>query len=49
MGLAIGPWLRAFKEATLRGAPDDTFIDVTWRDRQFEKLPALAIGTTTWR
>jgi ribonuclease Z len=25
MGLAIGPRLRAFKEATLRGAPGDGF------------------------
>jgi len=28
MGLAIGPWLRAFKESTIRGAPDDTLIEV---------------------
>jgi ribonuclease Z len=44
MGLVIGPWLRAFKEATLRGAPDDTFIDVAWRDRRFEEPPALPLG-----
>ena len=44
MGLVIGPWLRAFKEATLRGAPDDTFIYVAWRDRPFEKPPALPLG-----
>jgi ribonuclease Z len=43
MGLAIGPWLRAFKEATIRGAPDNTFIDVAWRDRRFEK-PPLSLG-----
>ena len=29
MGLSIGPWLRAFKQATLRGAPDDTLIGGT--------------------
>lgn len=34
MGLSIGPWLRAFKEAMLRGEPEDTLIDVAWRDRQ---------------
>jgi ribonuclease Z len=44
MGLAIGPWLRAFKEATLRGAPDDAFIEVAWRDRQLTKPSALPLG-----
>ena len=44
MGLAIGPWLRAFKEATLRGADDDALVDVTWRDSQPEKPPALPLG-----
>jgi ribonuclease Z len=28
MGLPIGPWLRAFKEAMLRGKSDETLIDV---------------------
>jgi ribonuclease Z len=37
MGLLIGPWLRAFKQATLRGAPDDTLIEVAWRDRPSDK------------
>ena len=44
MGLSIGPWLRAFKEATLRGEPENTLIDVAWRDRQFEKPAALPLG-----
>jgi ribonuclease Z len=44
MGLSIGPWLRTFKEATLRGQPDDTLIDVAWRDRQSEKPAALPLG-----
>lgn len=45
MGLCVGPWLRAFKEATLRGAPDDASIDVAWRrDRQSEKPAALPLG-----
>lgn len=44
MGLAIGPWLRIFKEATLRGAPDDTLIDVLWRDRQPGQRARLPLG-----
>ena len=44
MGLVIGPWLRAFKEATLRGADDDALVDVAWRDAQLEKPPALPLG-----
>ena len=44
MGLVIGPWLRAFKEATLRGADDDALVDVAWRDGQFEKPAALPLA-----
>jgi ribonuclease Z len=44
MGLSIGPWLRAFKEATLRGAPDDTLIEVAWRDRHSDKAAFLPLG-----
>jgi ribonuclease Z len=44
MGLAIGPWLRAFKDATLRGAADDTLIDVGWREGQAGKPAALPLG-----
>jgi ribonuclease Z len=44
LGLSIGPWLRAFKEATLRGAPDDTLIEVAWRDRPSEKAAFLSLG-----
>ena len=32
-GLATGPWLRTLKDAVLAGAPDDTPIDIAWRDR----------------
>jgi ribonuclease Z len=43
MGLLIGPWLRTFKEATLGGAPDDSLIDVKWRDRHSGKpTPSLS-------
>src|SRR5262249_48445692 len=44
MGLSIGPWLRAFKEATLRGAPDDTQIEVAWRDRTSDNAASLPLG-----
>jgi ribonuclease Z len=44
MGLSIGPWLRAFKEATLRGAPDDTQIEVAWRDRTSDNAAFLPLG-----
>jgi ribonuclease Z len=44
MGLAIGPWLRAFKDATLRGAADDTLIDVAWSDTQPGRPAALPLG-----
>ena len=44
MGLAVGPWLRTFKEATLHGAPDNTLIDVAWSDRPLERPAALPLG-----
>ena len=44
MGLAIGPWLRAFKDATLRGADDDVLIDVLWRDVSLDKPAGLPLG-----
>lgn len=33
LGLPTGPWLRAVKRAVAAGAPDDTPVDVHWRDR----------------
>jgi ribonuclease Z len=36
LGLPTGPWLRAVKRAVVTGAPDDTPIDVSWRDRHGE-------------
>lgn len=44
MGLAIGPWLRAFKEATLRGADDATLIEVDWADGPGGRPAALPLG-----
>jgi len=31
LGLAVGPWLRAFKQAIVRGDPEDTPVSVAWR------------------
>jgi ribonuclease Z len=44
VGLSIGPWLRAFKEATLRGASDDTLIEVKWHDRHSDYPASLPLG-----
>jgi len=33
LGLAVGPWLRAFKDAVVRGDPEDTPISVAWAQR----------------
>jgi ribonuclease Z len=44
MGLSIGPWLRAFKEATLSGASDDTLVVVAWRDRPSDNPASLPLG-----
>jgi ribonuclease Z len=49
MGLSIGPWLRAFKQATLRGAPDDTLIEVAWRDRSSDTAAFLPLAVSKWR
>ena len=40
-GLAVGPWLRAFKDAILRGQNDDVLIRVAWAaaSRGPEALP----------
>ncbi|WP_036283910.1 MBL fold metallo-hydrolase [Methylocystis sp. ATCC 49242] len=44
MGLAVGPWLRNFKAATLQGADDATLIPVTWRDGGDDRPAALPLG-----
>ncbi|QGM44446.1 ribonuclease Z [Methylocystis heyeri] len=44
MGLAIGPWLGTFKEAVIRGAPDDTQIDVSWRESATGAPATLPLG-----
>jgi ribonuclease Z len=44
LGLAVGPWLRAFKDATLRGADDATPIDVGRRSEGRGEPMALPLG-----
>ena len=44
MGLATGPWLSTLKQAVLAGAPDDTPLDVTWRDRAGEHAERFTLG-----
>jgi len=44
MGLAVGPWLGAFKEAILRGSPEDTPVAVTWADAHKEGPASLPLG-----
>jgi ribonuclease Z len=44
MGLAIGPWLGAFKEAVIRGAPDDAQIEVSWRESPAGAPATLPLG-----
>jgi ribonuclease Z len=44
MGLATGAWLRTLKQAVLAGAPDDTPIDLAWRDRDGEHRRDATVG-----
>lgn len=43
-GLVVGPWLRRFKEALVRGMPEDTRIDVAWRDPESKQPAWLPLG-----
>lgn len=44
MGLAIGPWLKAFKDATLRNAPGDTPVAVAWREQKSGQPATLPLA-----
>ena len=44
MGLKVGPWLRAFKDAILRGDCDDTPIAVAWADSSQSRPSHLPLG-----
>lgn len=43
-GLAIGPWLRRFKEAILAGAPDDFPVEIAWGAPDPDKPKTLPLG-----
>jgi ribonuclease Z len=44
LGLATGPWLRALKAAVLAGAPDETPIDLAWRDARGAHAERRSVG-----
>ena len=44
LGVTTGSWLRELKHAALRGAADDTPIELRWRDAQGEHAMARTIG-----
>jgi ribonuclease Z len=44
MGLTADAWLRTLKDAVLLGAPDDTPIDVAWRDRHGAHMQQRTVG-----
>lgn len=44
MGLATGAWLQALKTAVLAAAPDDTPLDVRWRDARGDHQRTYAVG-----
>jgi ribonuclease Z len=43
-GLATGPWLRELKRAVLAGAPDDTPLELAWRDRAGDHRQRRSVG-----
>ena len=45
MGLTVGPWLGAFKDAILRGMPETTPIAVAWADPRDGRPSSLPLGT----
>jgi ribonuclease Z len=44
MGLAIGPWLSAFKEAIVHGRDDDTPVEVAWASASKGRPSSLPLG-----
>ncbi len=44
LGLTIGPWLRSFKDAILRGERDDTPIAVAWAEGGTHPPQSLPLG-----
>jgi ribonuclease Z len=44
LGLSVGPWLRTFKDAIVRGEPDNTEIGVVWADSLRDRPSTLPLG-----
>jgi len=44
LGLPTGPWLKTLKHAVIAGAPDDTPVRASWRDRDGEHERVLSLG-----
>jgi ribonuclease Z len=44
LGVSTGAWLRELKHAVLTGAPDETPIQVQWRDRHGEHAMTRQVG-----
>ncbi len=44
LGVGTGAWLAELKHAVLRGAPDDTPIELRWRDSAGEHAATRAVG-----
>lgn len=44
LGLPTGPWLRAARQAYAAGAPDDTPVQIRWRDRDGEHDRSRTLG-----
>jgi ribonuclease Z len=44
LGVSTGAWLRELKHAVLTGAPDETPIQVSWRDRHGEHAMTRQVG-----
>lgn len=45
MGLTVGPWLGEFKAAVVHGSPEDTPINVVWRELRDGRPTSLPLGS----
>jgi len=44
LGLPTGPWLTALRRHVRNGSPDDTEIDIQWRDRDGRRERRMSVG-----
>lgn len=44
LGVPTGPWLATLKQLVRRNAPDETAVEVTWRDRHGEHSQSYPLG-----